>query len=215
VDEVQRIKRLMEMENQLRREGFWFIAGVDEVGRGPLAGPVFASACILPGKFDLPGLNDSKKLSAKKREYLAEKIKEQAVAFALGSASAAEIDRINILQASKLAMKRALANLSVSPDFVLVDGRDRLNIDLPHRPVIGGDGLCAGIAAASILAKVARDKLMDEIHEIYPQYCFDQHKGYGTALHLELIAKFGPCPIHRRSFSPIKEMLAASQDRLG
>ncbi|NLI91412.1 MAG: ribonuclease HII [Peptococcaceae bacterium] len=215
MDEIQRINQLMQMENELRFEGYRLVAGVDEAGRGPLAGPVIASACILPDKFDLPGLDDSKRLTEKKRQYLAQKIKEQAVAFSLGSASSREIDLLNILKATKLAMKRALENLQIKPDYILVDGRDRLNIPFLHKTVIGGDGLCACIAAASILAKVSRDELMCEIHEIYPEYCFDQHKGYGTRMHLEAIYKFGPCPIHRQSFSPIKEIILPSFNELG
>ncbi len=209
MDESQRISQLLQIEGELYKEGYGLIAGVDEAGRGPLAGPVIASACILPREFDLPGLDDSKKLTEKKRIYLAQKIKEQAVAFALGSATSKEIDLLNILVATKLAMKRALDNLLITPDFVLVDGRDRLNISLLHKSIIGGDGLSASIAAASILAKVARDELMYEMHEVYPEYCFDQHKGYCTKLHLEAIARFGPCPIHRQSFSPIKEIVAS------
>lgn len=208
MDEVQRINQLLQIENELHQQGFKLVAGIDEAGRGPLAGPVMASACILPNSFNLPGLDDSKKLTEKKREYLAHKIKEQAVAFSLGSATSKEIDLLNILKATKLAMKRALENLYVTPDFVLVDGRDSLNIMLAQRTVIGGDGLCAGIAAASILAKVARDELMCEMNEIYPEYGFDQHKGYGTRLHLEAIKRFGPCQIHRQSFSPIREIIS-------
>jgi ribonuclease HII len=205
----------MQMENEYHQQGFRLIAGVDEAGRGPLAGPVFAAACILPECFDLPGLDDSKKLTEKKREYLAAKIKEQAVAFSVASATSEEIDSLNILQATKLAMKRAVDLLSVIPDIVLVDGRDRINIALSHQPIVGGDGLCASIAAASILAKVTRDEFMCEMHEIYPEYCFDQHKGYGTKMHLEAIKVFGPCPIHRQSFSPIKEILLTTASKLG
>lgn len=208
MDEEERIAKLLEIERGLWGTGYVRIAGIDEAGRGPLAGPVVAAACILPDKFELPGLNDSKKLSEKKRKGLAEKIKEQAIAFALGSATPNEIDILNILNATKLAMTRALENLKQTPDYIIIDGRDTLNITIAQRAVIGGDGLSASIAAASILAKVTRDELMDEMHLIYPEYCFDRHKGYGTALHMEMINHFGPCPIHRQSFSPIKEIIA-------
>jgi len=205
LDEEQRIKQLMQIENDLRQDGYRRIAGVDEVGRGPLAGPVMAAVCVLPEKFDLPGLNDSKKLSEKKRQILQQKIQEQAVSYALGSASIEEIDRYNILAATKIAMKRALDKLKVVPDLILVDGRDRLDISLPQRPIIGGDGRCACIAAASILAKVARDAWMEDMHKIYPEYNFHLHKGYGTKNHLEAIRRFGPCAIHRQTFSPVKQ----------
>lgn len=214
MNETLRIEKLLQIERGLYAEGYFRIAGVDEVGRGPLAGPVIAAACILPKSFDLPGLNDSKKLTEKKRRVLSQSIQEQAVAFSLGSATTAEIDLHNILRATKLAMTRALDKMAIHPDYVLVDGRDRLNIDIVHKAVIGGDGLSASIAAASILAKVARDELMCEMHEIYPEYCFDQHKGYGTRLHMEMIERFGPCPIHRQSFSPIKEILSVSDDQV-
>ncbi|RNC63118.1 MAG: Ribonuclease HII [Candidatus Dichloromethanomonas elyunquensis] len=213
MDEVQRMITLTKIENELRRQGYRLVAGIDEAGRGPLAGPVIASACILPEKFNLPGLNDSKKLTEKKREDLAYRIKEQAVAFSLGSATSKEIDLLNILKATLLAMKRALENLQPTPDYILIDGRDNLNTPILHKTMVGGDGLCACIAAASILAKVARDELMCEMNEIYPEYCFDRHKGYGTRLHLDTIYQFGPCPIHRQSFSPIKEIV--SQNRIG
>lgn len=211
MDEIIRIQGLLQVENELYELGYSAVTGVDEAGRGPLAGPVMAAACILPKVFDLPGLNDSKKLTEKKRVYLSQRIKEQAVAFALGSASAGEIDLINILKATHLAMKRALDNLAVSPDYILIDGRDKLNVTYQQRAIIGGDGLSASIAAASILAKVARDELMCEMHEVYPEYSFDQHKGYGTRLHIEALTRFGPCPIHRRSFAPVKDVLAENE----
>jgi len=215
MNEIERIEKLLEIEKGLFAEGYSRIAGVDEAGRGPLAGPVIAAACILPREFDLPGLNDSKKCSEKKRRELAGKIKRQAVAFALGSATSEEIDLLNILRATKLAMTRALENLKPNPDYIIIDGRDMLNMDTAQKAIIGGDGLSASIAAASILAKVTRDELMDEMHQIYPEYHFDQHKGYGTKLHMEVISRFGPCPIHRQSFSPIKEMIAGTQYKLG
>lgn len=215
MEESIRISELLQIENTLYQEGYHLIAGVDEAGRGPLAGPVMAAACILPKSFDLPGLNDSKKLSPKKREYLSHRIKEQAIAFSLGSATSSEIDIVNILQATKLAMKRALDNLAITPEYVLIDGRDRLNITLVHKSIVGGDGLSACIAAASILAKVARDELMCEMHEIYPEYGFDLHKGYCTKLHLQALERYGPCPLHRQSFSPVKELFSVSVNKLG
>ena len=213
--EAPGMDELLLIERALYDEGYLLITGIDEAGRGPLAGPVMAAACILPREFDLPGLDDSKKMSEKKRVFLAAKIKEQALAFSLGSATSKEIDLINILKATKLAMKRAFDNLAITSDFVLIDGRDTIDIAVTQRAVIGGDGLSASIAAASILAKVARDELMYEMHEIYPEYSFDQHKGYGTRLHLETIRRFGPCPIHRQSFSPIKEIVSSAADYTG
>jgi len=204
--EAERIASLLKIENELYTAGYRLVAGVDEAGRGPLAGPVVAAACILPPIFDLPGLNDSKKLTEKKRENLNQMIQQQALAYSLGMASVAEIDTLNILQATKLAMKRAIEKLVLTPDFILVDGRDSLDILLPHKPVIDGDSLSASIAAASILAKVARDKIMCELHQLYPQYSFDLHKGYCTKLHLAEIEKYGPCPVHRKSFAPVKDM---------
>lgn len=210
MEECARINSLMKIEKELTREGYSLIAGVDEAGRGPLAGPVMAAACILPRKFDLPGLNDSKKLTPQKRKYLFEMIKEQALSYSVASASPEEIDRINILQATKLAMQRALAALTVRPDYVLIDGRERLELAVPQKTVIDGDALSASIAAASILAKVTRDEFMCKMHELYPEYSFDLHKGYPTRLHLEALKKFGACPLHRRSFSPLKEKSAAT-----
>ena len=210
--EEQRKENFMRLERELQAKGYKLVAGVDEAGRGPLAGPVTAAACILPEDFDLPGLDDSKKLTEKKREYLADLIKEQAVAYCVASASHLEIDRLNILNASKLAMKRALAGLSVAPNYALIDGRDKLDISLEHKAVIGGDRLCACIAAASILAKVNRDRYMCELHELYPVYDFNRHKGYPTRSHFEALEKYGPCPVHRRSFSPVKEMTASEEE---
>lgn len=213
--EAPGMDELLLIERALYDEGYLLVAGIDEAGRGPLAGPVMAAACILPREFDLPGLDDSKKMSEKKRVFLAAKIKEQALAFSLGSASPEEIDLINILKATRLAMKRAFDNLAITSDFVLIDGRDTIDIAVTQRTVIGGDGLSACIAAASILAKVARDELMYEMNEIYPEYSFDLHKGYGTRLHLETIRRFGPCPIHRQSFSPIKEIVSSATNYTG
>jgi ribonuclease HII len=180
---------------------------VDEAGRGPLAGPVVAAALILPPGVEIPGVNDSKKLSEKRRTLLEKQIKEQAVSYGVGWASVQEIERINILQSTFLAMKRAVDKLSLTPQFVLVDGRDyprfvyqSNSTPLPGRALIGGDGLSASIAGASILAKVYRDNLMEEYGEIYPQYGFERHKGYATASHREKILQIGACPIHRKTF---------------
>ncbi len=181
-------------------EGFRAVCGIDEAGRGPLAGPVFAAAVILPPGCVIDGVDDSKKLSPKKREALFPVIEAKAEAFGVGFATEREIDEINILQATFLAMRRAVEALSVRPDLALVDG-DRLPpLGVPARAIVRGDSLCASIAAASILAKVSRDRLMRRVDEIYPQYGFAKHKGYGTALHVAMLRKYGPCPAHRKTF---------------
>ncbi len=187
-------------EDAARSRGFSLICGIDEAGRGPLAGPVYAAAVILPQDCDLPGLNDSKKLSEKKREALFPKIKEQAIAWAVASASVEEIDSLNILQATFLAMRRALEALDPPADYALVDGNRTPPLSVPAQTIIGGDGLSPSIAAASILAKVSRDHYMETLDRLYPEYQFIKHKGYGTALHRELILKNGPSPVHRKSF---------------
>lgn len=183
------------------------IAGVDEVGRGPLAGPVTTAAVILPEKFDLPGLTDSKKLSARRRENLAIAIKEQAVCWSLGEADILEIDQLNILHATMLAMQRAVAALAIRPDQVLVDGNRCPELDIPAKAIIGGDGLEPCISAASIIAKVARDKMMTEFAVQYPQYGFETNSGYPTKKHRDALQQFGVTPIHRRSFGPVKALL--------
>lgn len=185
------------------------IAGVDEAGRGPLVGSVFAAAVILPPQIDLPYLNDSKKLTEKRRDILAEQIKEQAISFAIASASVAEIAELNILHAAMLAMKRAVLGLNRQPEKVLIDG-NRIPPDLPYTAcaVIGGDALHPCIMAASILAKTARDKEMYDLDEQFPQYGFAKHKGYGTKLHLQAIEKHGILLEHRQDFAPIKKWLA-------
>ena len=191
---------LMELESSLRAEGYDRICGVDEAGRGPLAGPVCAAAVILPPDAELPGLNDSKKLSEKKRELLFPLIQEQAVAWSVAFASVEEIEELNILRATFLAMNRAIAGLNVKPDLALIDGNQNREIAMPSRTVVHGDARCACIAAASILAKVSRDRLMKELAVRYPQYGFEKHKGYGTKAHYAALREYGPCPIHRRSF---------------
>ena len=191
---------LWEIENQLHDEGFGLICGVDEAGRGPLAGPVCAAAVILPTGLELPGLNDSKKLSERKRELLFPQITENAVAYGIAFASVEEIEERNILQATFLAMNRAIEMLSDQPELALIDGNRNSGIHVPSRCIIGGDAKCASIAAASILAKVTRDHLMLKLAEEYPQYGFEQHKGYGTKAHYEALRQYGPSPVHRMSF---------------
>ena len=191
---------LWEIEKGLFAEGFGIICGVDEAGRGPLAGPVCAAAVILPPQLELPGLNDSKKLTDKRRRELFPIIKDQAVAFGIGMATEAEIDEINILQATYLAMERALAQLTVKPDMALIDGNRAKDFGLPVRTVVKGDSLSANIAAASILAKVTRDDYMLQLAEQYPEYGFEIHKGYGTKAHYEALRLHGTSPVHRMSF---------------
>lgn len=191
---------MWEIEDSHFEKGVKLICGVDEAGRGPLAGPVCAAAVILPPHAYIPGLNDSKKLTDKKRRELFPIIKEQAIAYGIGLASHEEIDQINILQATYLAMERAIAQLSVKPDLALIDGNRTKDFGLPVQTVVKGDSLSASIAAASVLAKVTRDDLMLEAAVVYPQYAFDVHKGYGTKAHYEALTKFGPSPIHRMSF---------------
>ena len=176
------------------------VCGIDEAGRGPLAGPVCAAAVILPPDIDIPGLNDSKKLSDKKRRELYPIIKEKALAWGIAFADEKEIDEINILQATYLAMERAVAQLSLKPDVLLIDGNRSKDFGIPAETVVHGDSLSASIAAASVLAKVTRDDLMLDMAEKYPQYAFDIHKGYGTKAHCAAILEHGPCQIHRRTF---------------
>lgn len=188
------------MEEAYQNAGVKHICGVDEAGRGPLSGPVVAAACILPFGCVIEGLDDSKKLSAKKRDLIFEQIKEMAVAYAIASASPKEIDEINILNATMLAMKRAVDGLSVKADFALIDGNVSRGFDIPTATVIKGDSISASIAAASILAKVTRDRICLEDDKKYPEYLFAKHKGYSTALHMRILREIGPSPIHRRSF---------------
>lgn len=189
-----------ELERKFKADGYAVVCGVDEAGRGPLSGPVFAAACILPDGLDIPGLNDSKKLTAKKREALFDVICREAVAYAIASASPEEIDELNILNADMLAMRRAIEQLSPAADFALIDGNIARDMPIPAYPVIKGDAISCSIAAASILAKVARDRVCLEHDALYPQYGFAKHKGYGTKAHMDAIREHGPCPIHRRSF---------------
>ncbi len=187
-------------EEAYAAEEYANICGVDEAGRGPLMGPVCAAAVILPRGLVIEGLNDSKKLSEKKREALFTVITGNAVAYGIGFASAEEIDEINILNASMLAMERAIEALSVKADFALIDGNCKRNIKIPAETVVGGDAKVPSIAAASVLAKVSRDRLCYELDKEYPQYGFAKHKGYGTREHMEALRKYGPCPAHRKTF---------------
>ena len=189
-----------EYEARAAENGYTAVCGVDEAGRGPLAGPVCAAAVILPQGLVIEGLNDSKKLSEKKREMLYDKVTENALAWSVAFASEAEIDEINILQATFLAMKRAVEGLGIKADYALIDGNRMPPLGVDGETVIKGDSLSMSIAAASIIAKVTRDRLMLEIDKEYPQYMFSQHKGYGTALHYEMLEKHGISPVHRRSF---------------
>ena len=191
---------MLEYEQKLWENGYRFVCGVDEAGRGPLAGPVCAAAVILPADVQIVGLDDSKKLSDKKRRELFPIIQEQAVAYGIAFADHAEIDHINILQATFLAMERAIEKLPVHPDFALIDGNREKDFGLPVQTIVHGDSLSASIAAASILAKVTRDDYMLQMAEEYPQYGFDVHKGYGTKAHYAALEQFGPCPIHRMTF---------------
>lgn len=199
-----------EFEQEARRCGYRRIAGVDEAGRGPLAGPVVAAAVILPVRCRLIGVDDSKQLSASERDRLYVEIMNRAVGVGVGSSTPEEIDRINILEATKLAMRRALGELSPASDYVLIDAVVLTGVALPVRPIIKGDVLSLSIAAASIVAKVTRDRVMARFHEIYPQYNFLSHKGYGTEEHLARLAEYGPSPIHRRTFAPVSAMLGAT-----
>ena len=193
-------RNMWAIEDELYAKGIQMICGIDEAGRGPLAGPVCAAAVILPPYLEIPGLDDSKKLSDKRRRELMPVIKEQAVAYGIAFASHEEIDEINILQATFLAMERALAQLSVRPDFALIDGNREKDFGLPVKTVVKGDSLSANIAAASILAKVTRDDLMEEMAKEYPAYGFEIHKGYGTKAHYAALTAHGPSPIHRMTF---------------
>ena len=188
------------IEKQKIENGYRYVCGIDEAGRGPLCGPVVAAACILPIDVDIPKLNDSKKLSPKVRLELFELIKEKAIAYSIGYGDVEEIDRINILEATLLAMRRAVDGLDIKPDYLLVDGNIFRDFSIQGESVIKGDAVSSSIAAASILAKVTRDLLCDELDALYPQYGIKNHKGYGTKVHIEALKKYGPTPIHRKQF---------------
>ena len=191
---------MWQIEQSYYDHGFSLVCGVDEAGRGPLAGPVCAAAVILPANVDIPGLNDSKKLSDKKRRELFPLIQEKAIAYGIGVADEKEIDAINILQATYLAMERAIKALGVKPEFALIDGNRTKDFGIPVQTVVHGDSLSASIAAASVLAKVTRDDMMLELAKRYPGYDFEIHKGYGTKAHYDALRRLGACPIHRTTF---------------
>jgi ribonuclease HII len=199
--------QMMAHETELIGKGYNLIGGVDEVGRGPLAGPVVSASVILDPSVFIPGINDSKKLSESKRESLYAKIQQKAIAIGIGIINAETIDRINILRASLEAMCQAVASLSIQPDFLLVDGQHCPNLNIPMKPIIGGDGLSLSIAAASIIAKVTRDRIMDDLDKVYLNYGFSRNKGYPTPDHFSALERFGPCEIHRKSFAPVAEKL--------
>ena len=193
-------REYLALEHEIQSQGYTLVCGADEAGAGPLAGPVYAAAVILPEDFDLPWLNDSKKVTPKRREVLFDQICTQAVAWAVASVGEREIDEINILNARLKAMDLAIHKLDPAPDFALIDGNRNSGITIPNRAVVHGDSLSASISAASVLAKVSRDRYMLEMAKRYPEYHFERHKGYGTKLHYEMLQQYGPCPIHRRSF---------------
>lgn len=193
-------KDWLKYENQAKSQGYSFVCGVDEAGRGPLAGPVYAAAVILPDGVIPEGVNDSKKLSEKKRESLFDIITVEALDYSIAYATAEEIDDINILQATFLAMKRAIAGLKTKADYAMIDGNRMPPLDIPGETIVKGDANSASIAAASILAKVSRDRFMLKMAEKYPQYQFEKHKGYGTKLHYQMLDEYGPSEIHRQTF---------------
>ena len=198
--EIERLDNMLVFENEAYEKGYEFVCGVDEAGRGPLCGPVVAAAVILPKDAHIEGVNDSKKLSEKKREKLFDDIMQNAVAVGIGMSDVDVIEKINILGATKEAMKEAISNLSVIPDYVLIDGNQDINIDIDRQTVVSGDARSESIAAASIIAKVTRDRMLKQYDEIYPEYGFAKHKGYGTKAHIEAIKEHGITPIHRPSF---------------
>ena len=207
--EQRRLLQLIQFEEDARRQGFHSIAGVDEAGRGPLAGPVLSAACIIPKGTFFPGIDDSKKLTPLQRDKLFDQITScEGIVYSVGLVSHQEIDRVNIYQATILAMLQAIAGLTHAPDYLLVDGMKLPHPTIPCLKIIKGDALSQSIAAASVIAKVTRDRLMEEYDQQYPQYGFKQHKGYGTPQHLMAISTHGPCEIHRRSFAPINSIAA-------
>ena len=204
-EEIARVIGMYEIENRLKESGYNLIAGVDEAGRGPLAGPVYAAAVILPENTIIRGINDSKKISEKKREELYGEITEKALAYCIASVDEKRIDEINILNATFEAMNKAVQGLTSVPDYVIIDGNRISGMTIPHETVVKGDSKSISIAAASILAKVSRDRFICDMAAKYPEYGFEKHKGYGTKAHTEALLKYGPCEIHRRSF--LKKLL--------
>ena len=200
--EEQRLTELKKIENEIYKTGVQTICGIDEAGRGPLAGPVVVAAVIMPKDSLIEGVNDSKKVSEKKREALYEQITDEAIAWGVGIIDQKEIDEINILNATKKGLTTAIKELKVKPDRIIVDALDKIDtLGIPYTPIIKGDAKCYSIAAASIIAKVTRDRIMRQWDEIYPMYGFEKHKGYGTAMHMQAIREYGLCPLHRRSFT--------------
>lgn len=200
--EEQRLHILKEQENELRKSGFKTICGIDEAGRGPLAGPVVVASVIMPDNSMIEGINDSKKISEKKREKLYDQILEEAISYGVGIIGHDEIDEINILNATKKALTLSLKELTVKPDLIIVDALTHIDtMGIPYESIIKGDAKCYSISVASIIAKVTRDRIMREWDNVYPEYGFQQHKGYGTAKHISAIKEYGLCPIHRKSFT--------------
>ena len=199
--EEQRLNMLKQYENDLRNKGYKYICGIDEAGRGPLAGPVVVASVIMPANSIIEGVNDSKKVSEKKREKLYDLILEEAISYGVGIIGQDEIDEINILNATKKGLTMSLQELTQKPDLIIVDALTHIDtLGIPYESIIKGDAKCYSISAASIIAKVTRDRIMREGDKVYPQYGFAQHKGYGTSAHINAIKEFGPCPLHRRSF---------------
>lgn len=200
--EAARLELLKEKENELRKRGFNSICGTDEAGRGPLAGPVVVASVIMPAESNIEGVNDSKKISEKKREKLYEQILDEAISYGVGIVGQDEIDEINILNATKKGLTMSLQELTVKPDLIIVDALNHIDtMGIPYESIIKGDAKCYSISAASIIAKVTRDRIMREWDKVYPEYGFERHKGYGTSAHIEAIKEYGLCPIHRRSFT--------------
>ena len=199
-EELERLKNMLLIEESLYDEGYEYICGVDEAGRGPLCGPVVAAAVILPKHGCIEGVNDSKKISEKKREKLYDDIMKGAIAVGIGISDVDVIEKVNILNATKIAMKKAVESLSIKPDYVLIDGNQKIDIDILQETVVSGDAKSESIASASIIAKVTRDRMLRKFDEMYPEYGFAKHKGYGTQAHIEAIKKYGLTPIHRKSF---------------
>ena len=200
--EEERLKELKKMENELRQKGFNAICGIDEAGRGPLAGPVVVASVIMPENSMIEGVNDSKKISEAKREKLYDQIISEAISYGVGIIDEEEIDTINILNATKKGLTLAISQLKVKPDLIIVDALEHIDtMGIPYESIIKGDAKCYSIAAASIVAKVTRDRIMREWDKVFPQYGFERHKGYGTAAHIAAIKEYGLCPIHRKSFT--------------
>jgi len=205
--ERHRIDRMFNYERQVWAMGYRIVAGLDEVGRGPLAGPVVAAAVVLPGELSLPGLDDFKRLSSKRRQELYDQIRTRAMAIGVGMVHPDGIDEANVMMATYKAMLKAVGALSVTPDYLLIDALHLPNVTQPQAPIVGGEGLSCSIAAASIVAKVTRDDYMIEVDKLYPQYGFAHHKGYGTAEHRDALEHYGPCPIHRKAYGISREIV--------